>query len=141
MLAAISRRARASPHRSKQNEVAEELMPTLTQPRRKHSQPRTKQENSEVAKILRQHAVLRWFAVISMLAIISWIFIDLFGPVPKYQLSQRPQAELNSPEFVRELEALAASRVEQHTQIEALPNGVNFYEAEMAALKSAKKRI
>ncbi len=117
-------------------------MPTLTESKRKPARPRAKKEDSsEVSKILRQHAVLRWFAVISMLAIVSWVLIDLFGPVPKYQLSQRPQAELNSPEFVRELEALAASRVEPHTQIEALPNGVNFYEAELAAIQSAQKSI
>src|SRR5579884_587234 len=117
-------------------------MPTLTESKRKPAKPTAKKEdNSEVLKILRQHAVLRWFAVISMLAIISWVLIDLFGPVPKYQLSQRPQAELNSPEFVRELEALAASRVEPHTRIEALPNGVNFYEAELAAIQSAQKSI
>ncbi len=116
-------------------------MPTLTESRRKQGNPRTKKEKSEVADALKRHAALRWFAVISMLAIISWILIDLFGPVPKYQLSQHPQVDLSSPGFVSELEALAASRVEPHTRIEVLPNGVNFYEAELAAINSAQKSI
>jgi cardiolipin synthase A/B len=116
-------------------------MPTLTQPRSKPAKPAGKQEKSEVAEAMKHYRALRWFAVISMLAIISWVLIDLFGPIPKYQLSPRPQAELNSPEFLREIEALADSRLEPHTHIEALPNGTNFYEAELAAIGTAQKSI
>jgi cardiolipin synthase A/B len=110
---------------------------TLTQ--RKSRPP--KQENSEIASAMRHYRALRWFAVISMLAIISWVLIDLFGPIPKYQLNNRPEAALDSPAFVQELEALAASRVEPHTHVEALPNGVNFYEAEIEAIKSARRSV
>ena len=89
-----------------------------------------------------QHSgALRWFAIICMLAIISWILIDLFGPLPKYQLSRYPEAPLNSPEFQRELEALAGSKLDQHTHVESLPNGTNFYEAELAAVAAAQKSI
>jgi len=69
-----------------------------------------------------------------MLAIISWVLIDLFGPIPKYQLNNQPSADLNSREYLQELEALSASRIGPHTHVEALPNGVNFYEAEIAAI-------
>ena len=34
---------------------------------------------------MKHYVVLRTFAVISMLAMISWLLIDLFGPIPKYQ--------------------------------------------------------
>lgn len=90
---------------------------------------------------MKHYRALRWFAVISMLAIISWVLIDLFGPIPKYQLNNRPSAELNSAEFVQQLEALSASRVAPHTHVDALPNGVNFYEAELAAIAAAKQSI
>ena len=75
-----------------------------------------------------------------MLAIISWILIDLFGPIPKYKLTNAPSADLNSREYLQQLEALSASRIEPHTHVEALPNGVNFYEAEIAAIKTAKQK-
>jgi cardiolipin synthase len=116
-------------------------MPTLTHSSRNPAKPGSKQEKSEVAEAMKHYRALRWFAVISMLAIISWVLIDLFGPIPKYQLSPRPQAELNSPEFLREIEALADSRLEPHTHIEPLPNGTNFYEAELAAIGTAQKSI
>src|SRR5689334_25104655 len=112
-------------------------MPTLTQPRNKPAKPRSQREQSEVTEALKHYRVLRWFAVISMLAIISWVLIDLFGPIPKYQLNPPPRLELSSPEFMSEMEALAGSRLEPHTHIEPLPNGVNFYEAELEAVRPA----
>ncbi len=112
-------------------------MATFTQPRR----PQSKQQDSEVTRALEHYRVLRWFAVISMLAIISWVLIDLFGPIPKYQLNNPPSADLNSREYILQLEALSASRIEPHTRVEALPNGVNFYEAEIAAIKDAKQSV
>src|SRR5690348_7502817 len=47
------------------------------------------QSKDEIARALQHYKALRWFAVISMLAIASWIVIALFGPVPKYELTQR----------------------------------------------------
>jgi len=100
-----------------------------------------KQDQSEIASAMKHYRALRWFAVISMLAIISWVLIDLFGPIPKYQLNNQPSADLNSREYLQQLEALSASRIEPHTHIEALPNGVNFYEAEIAAIKAAQQSV
>jgi len=116
-------------------------MSTFSKFKRKRAKPHASPEKSEVAYAMKHHAALRWFAVVSMLAIISWILIDLFGPIPKYQLNRHSEAELSSPEFQRELEALAGSALESHTQVEALANGENFYEAELAAIASAKKSI
>jgi cardiolipin synthase A/B len=116
-------------------------MPTLTKARYKVAKAKPKQDESEIADAMRHYTALRWFAVISMLAIISWLLIDLFGPIPKYQLSAPSEAELNSPEFQRELEALAGSKLDQHTHVESLPNGTNFYEAELAAIGAAQKSI
>jgi cardiolipin synthase len=112
-------------------------VPTLTESKTRQAT----QDKSEIASAMKHYRALRWFAVISMLAIISWVLIDLFGPIPKYQLNNRPAADLSAREYVQQLEALAASRIEPHTHIEALPNGVNFYEAEIAAIGSATQSI
>jgi cardiolipin synthase A/B len=105
------------------------------------TKPKAIQEKSELASAMQQHHALGWFAVICMLATVSWILINLFGPVPKYQLNHPPREALNSPEFVNQLEALAAARASPHTQVEALPGGVNFYEAELQAIAQASKSI
>ncbi len=115
-------------------------MPTLTSPKSKSAKP-SAPDQSEIASAMKHYRALRWFAVISMLAIISWVLIDLFGPIPKYQLNNPPSADLSSREYLQQLEALAASRVEPHTHIEALPNGVNFYEAEINAIKAARQSV
>jgi cardiolipin synthase len=112
----------------------------LTRPKSKSAKP-SAPDQSEIASAMKHYRALRWFAVISMLAIISWVLIDLFGPIPKYQLNNPPSADLNSREYLQQLEALAASRVEPHTHIEALPNGANFYEAEIAAIKAARQSV
>jgi cardiolipin synthase len=90
---------------------------------------------------IRHHRMLHWFAVVCMVAIITWVIIDLFGPVLRYKISKPLDGALDSPEFVRQLEALASSRAVQNTSIEPLPNGVNFYEAEIQAIAQAQKSI
>src|SRR3954463_1616297 len=87
------------------------------------------------------HRLLHWFAVVCMVAIITWVIIDLFGPVLRYKISHPLDGALDSPEFVRQLEALASSRAVANTLIEPLPNGVNFYEAEIQAIAQAQKSI
>jgi hypothetical protein len=87
------------------------------------------------------HRMLHWFAEVCMVAIITWVIIDLFGTVLRYKISHPLAGALDSPEFVRQLEALASSRAVANTLIEPLPNGVNFYEAEIQAIAQAQKSI
>src|SRR5215467_4578729 len=115
-------------------------MPAITSSESKPAKPKS-QEQSEVADAMSHYRLLRWFAVVSMLAIVSWVLIDLFGPIPKYQLKNYPVTELNSPEFLNELAALAGSHADSSTHVDALPNGMNFYEAELAAIQLAQKSI
>ena len=63
-------------------------MATLTQPRHPNRQNRQAGSERGRSSRMKHYRVLRWFAVISMLAIISWVLIDLFGPIPKYQLNK-----------------------------------------------------
>jgi cardiolipin synthase A/B len=94
-----------------------------------------------VGVAIRHHRMLHWFAVVCMVAIITWVIIDLFGPVLRYKIGHPLAGALDSPEFVRQLEALASSRAVANTLIEPLPNGVNFYEAEIQAIAQAQKSI
>ena len=100
-----------------------------------------KGKEGEIAREFERHRWLRWFAITSMLAIASWVLIALFGPVPSYSLHGHLPADLASPEFMHQLEALSGSVLEPHTHIQELPNGVVFYQAELKAIASAKKSI
>lgn len=84
---------------------------------------------------------LRWFAVIAILAVVTWILAALFGPTPDYKLANTPRAALDSPEFVHELEAMTNSRVSANDSVESIPNGDNFYKAELEAIAGAKSSV
>jgi cardiolipin synthase len=89
----------------------------------------------------RRHRALRIFAVVCILAVVVWVFVAFFSPGLNYQMAQAPRAAIDSPEFLREVEALADSRISRNNRIEALPNGENFYEAEIAAMRQARHNI
>ncbi len=116
-------------------------MATLPKQPREIPARHKKGREGDVARALERYRWLRWFAVISMLAIASWIGIALFGPVPDYKMHGQLPAQLSSPEFMQQLASLAGAQLEPHTHIEEIPNGVNFYEAELKAIQSAQKSI
>jgi cardiolipin synthase len=84
------------------------------------------------------------YNVISVIAIAVLgflLFMALFQPGLKYRITARTSESLNSPDFFRTLEALTDSKLEPHTAVEVLPNGDNFYVAELDAIKNAQKNI
>jgi cardiolipin synthase len=103
--------------------------------------PRKELSQDEVTQLLRHHAMLRWFAVISMLAVASWICIALFGPVPKYQIHEPPHVAIDSEKFLEELQTLTDARIAPDTHIQELAGGRKFYQAELNAVAAAQKSI
>src|SRR4051812_12007979 len=84
------------------------------------------------------------YNVISVLAIVVLaflLFLALFQPNLKYKITARTSESLSSADFFRTLEALTDSKIEPHTAVDVLPNGENFYAAELEAIKSAEKNI
>jgi cardiolipin synthase len=84
------------------------------------------------------------YNVISVVAIVVLaflLFIALFQPNLKYKITAATSESLNSPDFFRTLEALTDSKLEPHTSVDVLPNGENFYAAELEAIKNAEKNI
>ena len=101
---------------------------------------RGKQQDALDAEFHR-HRMLRILAVVCILAVLGWIAVALFSPGLKYQLTQPIAAPLDSPEFLRELQGLTNSRITDNNRVEALTNGENFYEAEIAAMQQARHNI
>jgi cardiolipin synthase len=80
-------------------------------------------------------------SVVAIAVLAFLLFIALFQPSLKYKITATTSESLNSPDFFRTLEALTDSKIEPHTAVEVLPNGENFYAAELEAIKKAEKNI
>ncbi len=84
------------------------------------------------------------FLVIAIIAIIAQsllLFLALFEPGLNYKITQPAASPLDSPEFMRLLEALTDAQVTHHSSIEVLTNGENYYEAELAAIRRAEHNV
>src|SRR3954470_4195517 len=68
------------------------------------------------------------------------IFLVLFEPGLKYRVSP-PNVPLESEGFLSLLALLADSPVYRRSRIEVLTNGDVFYEAELAAIRGAKRSV
>jgi cardiolipin synthase A/B len=89
----------------------------------------------------------RNFKALSILALIALIvqsgllFLALFEPGLPYRVSKGVPEQINSENFTRTLEALTGAHLHQWSRFEVLSNGENYYPAELAAIRNAKKSI
>lgn len=84
------------------------------------------------------------FLVVAIIAIgvLSFLlFLALFEPGLDYKISAKPSAPLDSEEFICQLEALTDAKANRRNCIEVLTNGEVYYEAELAAIRAAKKSV
>jgi cardiolipin synthase len=83
------------------------------------------------------------FLVIALIAIAAQTYLTilfLFEPGLRYKVVT-PRAPLDSAEFLCTLEALTDARLHCRNQIEVLTNGEVYYEAELAAIRAARRSI
>ena len=84
---------------------------------------------------------VRIIAAICILAVAAYLFLALFQPGLKYKIVAPPDGSPASAEFLRMIEALADAKLNPQTSIEVIPNGENFYKAELEAIHAAQKNI
>ena len=85
-----------------------------------------------------------WFNVVAVVAIVVLsflLFLALFEPGLDYKISSPYSAPLDSPDFLRMLESITDSRVNDCSHVEVLTNGEVYYEAELQALRGAASSI
>ncbi len=82
----------------------------------------------------------RIFSAIALVMVTAWFLIALFKPNMNYRVSP-PAATLESPEFWRMLESLADARLHPNNRIQVLPNGENYYQAELQTIAQAQQSI
>ena len=82
--------------------------------------------------------------------VLSWIglgflslmlFLALFEPPLPYRISKRPPLPLDSNQFRRLIAALGSSTFHPRNQIDVLPNGEVYYEAELEAIRQARHSV
>lgn len=89
----------------------------------------------------------RNFKVLSILALIALVIqsglliLALFEPGLPYRVSRTPAERIDSDHFIRTMAALTGAHLQNWSRFEVFTNGENFYEAELAAIKQAKKSI
>lgn len=83
------------------------------------------------------------FFVIALIAIAAQtylIILFLFEPGLRYKVVT-PRAPLDSDDFLCMLEAITDARLHCRNQVEVLTNGEVYYEAELAAIRAARRSI
>ncbi len=79
--------------------------------------------------------------IIAIFVLSFLLFLALFEPGLDYKISARTDAALDSEEFLRTLEAITDAKVQPQSRIEVLTNADVYYEAELAAIRAAKKSV
>lgn len=80
-------------------------------------------------------------AVIAICVLAFLLFLALFEPGLDYKISTQPCAPLDSDEFLRTLEAVTDAKIHRRNRIEVLTNAASYYEAELEAIRAARRSI
>ena len=83
---------------------------------------------------------LKAFSLVAMVIVAAWIMIFLFRPQQRYKVTA-PAAALDSPEYWRVLESITDSRLQYGNKMQVLPNGENFYQAELQTIAQAQQSV
>jgi len=92
-------------------------------------------------RVFHRHHKMSTLAILVTIVGIAWALIVLLQPGPKYHLARTPDGSVDSPDFVRQLEAMTDTKLQRADSIDVLTNGENFYEAELQAIRGAKKNV
>jgi cardiolipin synthase len=80
-------------------------------------------------------------AIVAIAFLLLMLFLALFEPGLRYKISRPPAVPLESEDFLRMLAALSNSTIHRNTRIEVLTNGEAFYEAELEAIRAARRNV
>ncbi|HYY96690.1 MAG TPA: phospholipase D-like domain-containing protein [Pyrinomonadaceae bacterium] len=85
-----------------------------------------------------------WFDVIaigSVVVVAFMLFLALFEPGLAYKVERTQSCDLDSPDFLRMIEALTDAQVRGGGSVEVLTNGEVYYEAELEAISRAQRSV
>ena len=85
-----------------------------------------------------------WFDVIAIgsVAVVAFmLFLALFEPGLAYKVEPTDSCDLDSPDFLRMIEALTDAQLRRTCSVEVLTNGEVYYEAELEAISRARSSV
>src|SRR5947209_15702245 len=91
-------------------------------------------------KLSNRSEALKVFSGIALIVIVAWVLIFLFRPSQRYRVTA-PAAALESQEYWRMLESISDSRIQMQNKITVLPNGENFYKAQLEEIAKAQHSV
>jgi cardiolipin synthase len=83
---------------------------------------------------------LEIFGYICIALVLGWVFLALFQPHQEYRVDA-PSAPLDSPLFKHTMQSVIAAPLREGNKVTVLPNGENFYKAELEAIRNAQKSV
>src|SRR5687767_6203560 len=84
------------------------------------------------------------FTIVSLVSIgflSLMLFLALFEPGLRYEISERPSLPLDSEEFLRLLSSLGGAQIHPCNTVEVLTNGERYYQAELEAIRKARHSV
>lgn len=93
------------------------------------------------AQRVRNYRTIAILALVALIAQAWLLFLALFAPGLPYRVSRAPAERLYHPHFIQTLQALTGGHLHTASTFEVLTNGEVFYEAELAAIRSARRSI
>src|SRR4051812_42836147 len=83
---------------------------------------------------------LGMFTIVATIVLVAWVLIFLFRPSQRYRVTA-PAASLEAKEYWQVLESITDSRIQYQNKITVLPNGENFYKAELEEIAKAQHSV
>lgn len=93
-----------------------------------------------MAKKFNRRRHLGIFTIVCTIVLVGWVLIFLFRPPQRYRVTA-PAAPLESKEYWQVLESITDSRIQYQNKITVLPNGENFYKAELEEIAKAQHSV
>jgi cardiolipin synthase A/B len=82
------------------------------------------------------------FIAIGSVAVVAFmLFLALFEPGLDYKVERTESCDLDSPDFLRMIEALTDAQARRTCAVEVLTNGEVYYEAELEAISRARGSV
>ena len=80
--------------------------------------------------------------ILALIFVALFLLSGIFGPMPRYEIADRNGLPANdSSDFLALMESLVDAKANRNGRLEVLTNGDCFYEAELAAIASARLSV
>jgi cardiolipin synthase A/B len=103
--------------------------------------PRPRDKHHEAHRHARAYKILAVLSLIALILQSSMLLLSLFEQPLPYAVTNPGPEPVDSPEFVRLLAAITGGGTYTHNRVDVLANGEAFYDAELRAIRAARRFV